>query len=70
MLWAEELSTQYQEQGAVSHGHCGVQVSAPLTPSHVFVNHLGKQMESLWPGVFGCIITIIIINFVGGNFFL
>lgn len=30
--------------------------------------HLGNQMESPWPGVFGCIITIIIINFVGGFF--
>lgn len=28
--------------------------------------HLGKLMESPWPGVFGCII----INFVGGIFFL
>lgn len=39
MLWAEELSTQYQEQGAISHGHCGVQVSASLALSHIFVHH-------------------------------
>lgn len=70
MLWAKELSTQYQEQGAVSHRPCGVQVSAPLATSHIFIYHSTWETKRNHHGLASLdVLLLLLLLILLGDFF-